>query len=52
MRDEFESRMWIEHGAEFNAFVARVLDQAWQALKRLNEIEFDAPWLRPARPER
>jgi hypothetical protein len=44
MRDEIESRIWIAHGADFTAFIGKIIDAASISLKRLNEIEFDAPW--------
>lgn len=46
MRDEFDGRLWIEHGRSFGEAVSFLIDQVRVALKRLNEIEFDAPWRR------
>jgi hypothetical protein len=44
MRDEMDSRLWVEHGADFTALMAKVIDAIGISLKRLNEIEFEAPW--------
>jgi hypothetical protein len=44
MRDEMDSRMWVEHGADFTALVAKAIAVVGVSLKRLNEIEFEAPW--------
>ena len=46
MRDAMEARMWAEHGHAFSTAVAGLLSDAWVAMKRLNAIEFDAPWER------
>ncbi len=52
MRDEIDSRVWVEHGHAFSENVANFLSAAGTAigvgLKRLNEIEFEAPWKRDA----
>ena len=48
MRDEIDSRIWVEHGHAFSEdlakFFARLADSIGTGLRRLNEIEFDAPW--------
>ena len=44
MRDELEARMWLQHGAAFSAFVAETVKATARGFKRLNEIEFSAPW--------
>ncbi|MEA3008617.1 MAG: hypothetical protein QOJ91_309 [Sphingomonadales bacterium] len=53
MRDEIDSRLWVEHGHAFSETVANFLARAGDAvgtgLRRLNEMEFDAPWKRDAR---
>jgi hypothetical protein len=50
MRDEIDSRMWVAHGHAFSesvaAFFAGLGTSIGAGLKRLNEIEFDAPWKR------
>jgi hypothetical protein len=53
MRDEIDSRIWVEHGHAFSEDLAHFFASAAAAigtgLRRLNEIEFDAPWERDAR---
>ena len=48
MRDEIDSRIWAEHGHAFSSdlasFFARAAAAIDNGLRRLNEIEFDAPW--------
>ncbi|HEX8241209.1 MAG TPA: hypothetical protein VF574_15855 [Allosphingosinicella sp.] len=53
MRDEIDSRLWVQHGHAFSESVANFFASAGDAigtgLRRLNEMEFDAPWERDAR---
>ncbi len=53
MRDEIDSRIWAEHGHAFSEDLAKFLASAGAAigtgLRRLNEMEFDAPWKRDLR---
>ncbi|HYE28188.1 MAG TPA: hypothetical protein VEA61_08135 [Allosphingosinicella sp.] len=53
MRDEIDSRIRAEHGHAFSESLASFLSAAGNAigvgLRRLNEIEFDAPWKRDSR---
>ena len=53
MRDEIDSRLWVAHGHEFSESVANFFTglgaTIGAGLKRLNELEFDAPWERDAR---
>ncbi|MGZ8286907.1 MAG: hypothetical protein ACXW27_13410 [Allosphingosinicella sp.] len=53
MRDEIDSRIWAEHGHDFSEdlanFLAGVGAAVGIALKRLNAMEFDAPWERDLR---
>jgi hypothetical protein len=53
MRDEIDSRIWTEHHQNFSEDVASLLAaigaSVGTALRRLNEIEFEAPWKRDAR---
>jgi hypothetical protein len=53
MRDEIDSRIWAEHGHAFSEdlanFLAVVADSIGTGLRRLNEMEFDAPWKRDIR---
>lgn len=44
MRDEIDGRLWAEHGRSFSDSLASLFSQVRIALKRLNEIEFEAPW--------
>lgn len=46
MRDEIDSRLWVEHHQAFSSTVGALLGQAAEAFRRLNAIQFDAPWLR------
>lgn len=53
MRDEIDSRIWAEHGHDFSedlaSFFASTGAAIGVALRRLNQIEFDAPWKRDVR---
>ena len=53
MRDEMDSRLWVAHGHDFAETVASFLAGLGQTigtgLRRLNELEFDAPWERDSR---
>jgi hypothetical protein len=53
MRDEIDSRLWVDHGHAFSEDVDRLFSRIGSAigvaLRRLNEMEFDAPWKRDAR---
>ena len=58
MRDATEARLWAEHRSAYAAEmvgllkgIGKILRDAKIAMKLLNEIEFDAPWRRPQRPE-
>ena len=44
MRDEMDGRFWAEHHAAFSDFVAETVKATIEGFKRLNEIEFAAPW--------
>lgn len=50
MRDEIDMRIWNEHGHAFSEdldkFFARAGSAIGTVLRRLNEMEFDAPWKR------
>jgi hypothetical protein len=52
MRDEIDSRLWVAHGHAFSESVANFFaglgDTIGIGLKRLNELDFDAPWRRDA----
>ena len=53
MRDEIDSRIWAQHGHAFSEdldnLFARIGSTVGIALRRLNEMEFDAPWKRDLR---
>ncbi len=53
MRDEIDSRIWVEHGQAFSEdldkFFTRIGAAIGVALRRLNEMEFEAPWKRDLR---
>ena len=53
MRDEMDSRMWDAHGHAFSqavaGFLGRLATTIGTGLRRLNELEFDAPWERDSR---
>jgi hypothetical protein len=48
MRDEMDSRIWVAHGPAFSTDLARFFTSAaanfGAGFRRLNEIQFDAPW--------
>jgi hypothetical protein len=50
MRDEIDSRIWVAHGHAFSESVASLFASLGTTigtgLRRLNELEFDAPWKR------
>jgi hypothetical protein len=51
MRDEMDSRMWLEHRDTFANNVTALFAAIGTGLKRLNQIEFDAPWKRVVPPQ-
>jgi hypothetical protein len=51
MRDEMDSRIWLEHHQSFSNAVAALFADIGTALRRLNEIQFDAPWQRVVPPQ-
>ena len=44
MRDEIDSRLWLENGSAFTEDLARLFSLAGEALRRLTEIQYRAPW--------
>lgn len=52
MRDEMDGRIWVEHHQAFSEdlakFFAGIAAAVGTGFRRLNEIEFDAPWKRDA----
>jgi hypothetical protein len=53
MRDEIDGRIWVEHhngfSEDLDRVFARIGSAVGLALRRLNEMEFDAPWKRDLR---
>ena len=53
MRDEIDGRLWAEHGPVFSEtlanFFSTLATTIGVGLRRLNELEFDAPWERDVR---
>jgi len=46
MRDEFDSRLWVDHGAAFSKALAELIHQIRVSWTRLYEMQYDAPWRR------
>ncbi|SMF61789.1 hypothetical protein [Allosphingosinicella indica] len=44
MRDEFEGRLWADHGTDFARTVDQLLADIGQVFSRLAQIQFAAPW--------
>ena len=44
MRDEIDSRLWVEHHEQFSRSVKRGLKRLLNAFCTLTTIQFDAPW--------
>jgi hypothetical protein len=44
MRDEIDSRLWVEHGSAFSEDLAKLFQQIGDAFARLTEIQYRAPW--------
>ncbi|HEX9963377.1 MAG TPA: hypothetical protein VGB04_00135 [Allosphingosinicella sp.] len=49
MRDEIDSRIWNEHGHRFSEDLAKLFANIGGGFRRLNQIQFDAPWKRDIR---
>ena len=46
MRDAIEAREWAEHGHALSEALASLFTAVGDAFRRLNAIQFDAPWQR------
>lgn len=46
MRDELDGRLWAEHHEQFSRSVTELIDAIRLAFRKLNEIEYEAPWRR------
>ncbi len=44
MRDQIDSSLWSEHHEGWSEFVDDVIGGIAKVLRRIYEIEFDAPW--------
>lgn len=44
MRDEIDSRMWLQHHEEFHAFVGRAISGIRDISLQLRDHLFRAPW--------
>ncbi len=44
MRDEIDSRFWVEHHEAFSASVADAIDKLRVVFKQLHRHNFCAPW--------
>ncbi|HEY1604077.1 MAG TPA: hypothetical protein VGF77_00595 [Allosphingosinicella sp.] len=49
MRDALEARDWAEHGPALSEALAGLFAAVGNAFRRLNAIQFDAPWQHPSR---
>jgi hypothetical protein len=53
MRDEIDSRFWVENHGAFSKDLAKLFAAAaaniGSGFKRLQEIQFDAPWKHESR---
>ena len=52
MRDEYDSRLWLEHGKQFSADIASFLHAIGRSFALLNAKQFNAPWRRHQRTDR
>ena len=48
MRDEMDARIWVDNHQAFSDAVGNFFAGIGLALRKLNQIEFDAPWRRDA----
>jgi hypothetical protein len=53
MRDEIDTRAWVEHHGAFSEDLAKLIAAAaaniGAGFRRLTEIQFDAPWKHDSR---
>lgn len=52
MRDEYDSRMWVENGPAFSRAVDSFLNALMAAARTRVAIQFDAPWRRDGTEKR
>lgn len=48
MANDFEGRIWSEHHSELSDGLGALFDKLAYAFRRLQAIEYDAPWEREA----
>lgn len=48
MHEPFDSRLWADHHHEITAGMHELFLKIGDAFRKLNEIEFDAPWRKPS----
>jgi hypothetical protein len=44
MRDEIDSRLWVAHHQAFSDTVGAFLARLGEGFRRLQAIQYDAPW--------
>jgi hypothetical protein len=44
MDHDFTGRTWAEHHQQSSASIAALIDKVAYAFKRLNALQYDAPW--------
>lgn len=52
MHDEIDGRLWAAHGRALGESLSHLLSELNVSLRRLNEIQFEAPWRLPARRQK
>ena len=48
MHEQFDSRLWADHGNEITATLHDAFVKIGEAFRKLSDIEFDAPWRKPS----
>lgn len=48
MPHDFESQAWAEHHHQLADAISSLFAKAGVAMRKLNDIQFDAPWARVA----
>jgi hypothetical protein len=51
MRDEIYDRMWVQHHQDFSEAVAGFFTRLGEGYRRLQAIQYAAPWRRAAPPQ-
>ena len=50
MNHDFADRIWAENHQQSSHAIADLIDKVAYAFKRLNALQYDAPWRRSHRP--